>query len=275
MEQYLSSLGISNTAGLAHFIQSGLRIVLVIIAAIVLIRLSNNAIRLLKGRLRQHAQQNLEELKRIETLGRVISYIATTVIGGIAVVEVLHELGVSIAPILAAAGIVGVAVGFGAQSLVKDYFNGLVMLLENQIRQGDSVEAAGKRGTVEEVTLRHIRLRDYEGSVHFIPNSVITTVSNMSRGFAYAVIDFKVPVASNLSHILQVMREIGAELRADKHYKDKIDSDLEIAGIEQMDHETAVLRGRLQVKPQDKSIVRREFIYRLKQALDTPVQPAS
>ncbi|MCB5188925.1 mechanosensitive ion channel family protein [Methylobacillus caricis] len=275
MEQYLNSLGISNAESLTHFIQSGLRIILVIIAALILIRLSSNAIRLLKGRLRQHAQQNLEELKRIETLGRVISYIATTVIGGIAVVEILHELGISIAPILAAAGIVGVAVGFGAQSLVKDYFNGLVMLLENQIRQGDSIEAAGKQGIVEEVTLRHIRLRDYEGSVHFIPNSVITTVSNMSRDFAYAVIDLKVPVMSDFNHIMQAMREIGAELRTDKDYKDKIDSDLEIAGIEQMDHETAVLRGRLQVKPQDKSSVRREFMYRLKQALDTPVQAAS
>ncbi|MCB5190828.1 mechanosensitive ion channel family protein [Methylobacillus arboreus] len=272
MQSLLVSLGVPETV--IPLIQSGLRILFVIFAAVILIRLSNNAIRLLKGRLRAHAQQNLEELKRIETLGRVISYIATTVIGGIAVVEVLHEFGISLAPILAAAGIVGVAVGFGSQSLVKDYFNGLVMLLENQIRQGDSIEAAGKKGTVEEVTLRHIRLRDYEGSVHFIPNSVITTVSNMSRGFAYAVIDIKVPVASDFSHILQVMREIGAELRADQDYKDKIEGDLEIAGVEQMDHETAVLRGRFRVKPQDKSSVRREFTYRLKEALDTPVQEA-
>ncbi|MBL8504755.1 MAG: mechanosensitive ion channel [Methylobacillus glycogenes] len=269
-----SFLNLANHENLAHYIQSGLRIILVIIAAFVLIRLSQKAISLLKGRLRLHAQQNLEELKRIETLGRVIGYIASTVIGGIAVVEVLHELGISIAPILAAAGIVGVAVGFGAQSLVKDYFNGLVMLLENQIRQGDSIEAAGKKGTVEEVTLRHIRLRDYEGSVHFIPNSVITTVSNMSRGFAYAVIDIKVPVNSDFNHIMEVMQKIGEELRQDDAFKDKITSELEIAGVDQMDHETAVLRGRFQVQPQAQSGVRRAFMLRLKNALSTEVEAA-
>ena len=272
MQTFLASFGISEP--IIHLIQSGLRILLIIIAAIILIRLSNNAIRLLKSRLRQHAQRNLEELKRIETLGRVISYIVTTVIGIIAVIEVLSELGISIAPILAAAGVVGLAVGFGAQSLVKDYFNGLVMLLENQIRQGDFVEAAGKNGTVEEVTLRHIRLRDYEGTVHFIPNGVITTVSNMSRDFAYAVIDIKVALASDLNHILQTMRRIGQELRADDIYQHKIENELEIAGVDQMDHETVVLRARFQVKPQEQGRVRREFVYRLKQALDTPVQEA-
>ncbi|MFJ5446686.1 mechanosensitive ion channel family protein [Methylobacillus methanolivorans] len=273
MQSFLASLGTPDN--IIPLIVSTLRIFFIIAAAIILMRLCNKGIKLLKGRLRLHAQQNLEELKRIETLGRVISYIATIVIGTIAFIEVLHEFGISLAPVLAAAGIVGVAVGFGSQSLVKDYFNGLVMLLENQIRQGDSIEAAGKKGTVEEVTLRHIRLRDYEGTVHFIPNSVITTVSNMSRGFAYAVIDIKVPIASDFSHILHTMREIGTQLRQDDAYKSKLDGDLEVAGVEQMDHETAVLRARFQVNPADKSSVRREFIYRLKQALDTPVQEAA
>ncbi|MDR5171992.1 mechanosensitive ion channel family protein [Methylobacillus flagellatus] len=273
MPSFLASLGVPEN--IIPLILSGLRILFIVLAAIILVQLCNKAIRLLKGRLRAHAQQNLEELKRIETLGRVISYIASTVIGSIAVIEVLHEFGISLAPVLAAAGVVGVAVGFGSQSLVKDYFNGLVMLLENQIRQGDSIEAAGKSGTVEEVTLRHIRLRDYEGTVHFIPNSVITTVSNMSRGFAYAVIDIKVPIASDFSRILQTMREIGKQLRAEEAYQNKIEGDLEVAGVDQMDHETAVLRARFQVRPSEKSSVRREFIYRLKQALDTPVQEAS
>ncbi|ABE50876.1 mechanosensitive ion channel family protein [Methylobacillus flagellatus] len=272
MPSFLAFLGTPDN--IIPLIMSALRITFVVLAAILLIRFCNKAIRMLKNRLRARAQRNLEELKRIETLGRVISYVATTVIGTIAVIEVLHEFGISLAPVLAAAGIVGVAVGFGAQSLVKDYFNGLVMLLENQIRQGDSIETAGKKGTVEEVTLRHIRLRDYEGTVHFIPNSVITTVSNMSRGFAYAVIDIKVPIASDFTHIMQVMRSIGTQLRADEDFRDKIQGDLEIAGIEHMDHETAVLRARFQVRPQDKGSVRREFMYRVKQALDTPVQSA-
>src|SRR6185436_16050470 len=98
---------------------------------------------------------------------RYIAGIGTTAIAGMLI---LSEIGVSIAPILGAAGVVGVAIGFGAQSLVKDYFTGLFLLLENQVRQGDVVEVAGKSGAIEAITLRYIRLRDYEGSVHYIPN---------------------------------------------------------------------------------------------------------
>lgn len=124
-----------------------------------------------------------EERKRIDTLMRVFRYIASVVIGALTVMLVLSEIGISIAPILATAGVAGLAVGFGAQGLVKDYFIGFVMLIEDQIRVGDAIEVGGKSGTVEEVTLRYIRLRDLEGAVHFVPNGVITTVTNRSRKF--------------------------------------------------------------------------------------------
>ena len=101
---------------------------------------------------------------------------------------ILGEMGVSVAPILGAAGVVGIAIGFGAQTLVKDYFTGFFLLLENQVRHGDVVEAGGKAGVVEELTLRYLRLRDYSGNVHFVPNSTISTVTNMSMGFALSLI---------------------------------------------------------------------------------------
>lgn len=110
-------------------------------------------------------------------------YVATVIIVLITGMLVLSELGISIAPILASAGIVGIAVGFGAQSLIKDYFTGLFLLVENQLRVGDLVEVAGKAGVVEELTLRYIRLRDYEGSVHFIPSGAVVTVTTRSRNF--------------------------------------------------------------------------------------------
>jgi len=119
--------------------------------------------------------------KRMETVSRVLNYVASVVIGVMTFMTVLAKLGISIAPLLATAGVAGVAVGFGAQTLVKDYFTGMVLLIEDQIRQGDSVEVAGKTGVVEELTLRYVRLRDGDGSVHFIPNSAITTVTNRTR----------------------------------------------------------------------------------------------
>jgi small-conductance mechanosensitive channel len=137
------------------------------------------------------------------------------IISLVAGVLVLAEVGVSVAPILGAAGVVGVAVGFGAQSLVKDYFSGFFLLLENQIRLGDVVEAGGKSGMVEEITLRYVRMRNYDGHVHFVPNGSISTVTSMTRGFAQAVVDVGVAYRESVDQALAVMRSVGAELRAD------------------------------------------------------------
>src|SRR5574340_1536677 len=161
-----------------------LRVIVILVLAWILMSLSRRLIRVLRNYMNAHAG-SAEEIRRIETLARVFRHASTAVISLVAGMLALSEMGISIAPILGAAGVVGLAVGFGAQSLIKDYFNGFFMLLENQIRQGDVVEAGGKGGLVEEVTLRYIKMRDYDGHVHFIPNGIITTVTNMSRGFAY------------------------------------------------------------------------------------------
>jgi small conductance mechanosensitive channel len=151
-----------------------------------------------------------DDIKRIKTLSRVLRYIATVIVVVLTVMSVLAGFGVSVAPFLATAGVAGIAVGFGAQSLVKDYFTGFVMLIEDQIRQGDIVEIAGKVGTVEEVTLRYIRLRDYEGVVHFVPNSVITVVTNRTRSFAYSVMDISVSYKENIAHVCEVLKQVAA-----------------------------------------------------------------
>jgi small conductance mechanosensitive channel len=268
MENIIAIFGLNDPSALWAIIKTMLRILLILLVAGILMKFSAKLIITLKLHLRDRALDDAEELKRIDTVGRVFRYIATIVIAIIAIVEVLHELGISIAPILAAAGVVGVAVGFGAQSLIKDYFNGFFLLLENQIRQGDVVDAGGKAGLVEEVTLRYIKMRDYSGNVHFVPNGTITTVTNMSRGFAQAVIDVGVAYRENVDEVMQVMISVGEDLRADDNFQFKILDNIEMAGIEQLDNSSVVIRCRFKVMPLEQWGVRREFLKRIKTAFD-------
>ncbi len=211
---------------------------------------------------------DIEERKRIDTLIRVFRYIATVVIGAITIMLVLSEVGISIAPILATAGVAGLAVGFGAQSLVKDYFTGFVMILENQIRVGDSVEVGGKTGLVEEVTLRYVRLRDLEGAVHYVPNGVIATVTNRSRDFAFAVIDVSVGYREDIDRIRSIISEVGRDMQADPEYGARLLEPVEFMGVEQWADSAVVLRCRFKVVPLEQGPVRREFLRRLKNTFD-------
>ena len=201
-------------------------------------------------------------------MGRVFRYIVSVLIILVAGMLILSELGISIAPILATAGVLGVAIGFGAQSLVKDYFTGFFLLLENQVRQGDVVEAGGKGGLVEEVTLRYIKMRDYDGNVHFIPNGIVTTVTNMSREFAYSVIDVGIAYREDVDEVMAIMHEVGERLRRDEAFADKILDDMEMAGVDRWADSSVVIRCRFKVQPLEQWGVRREFLQRLKREFD-------
>jgi small conductance mechanosensitive channel len=202
----------------------------------------------------------------VDTLALEFRYISTVVISLVDGMLALSYLGISISPILGAAGVVGIAVGFGAQSLIKDFFNGFFMLLENQIRQGDVVEVCGKTGTVEDLTLRYVSLRDYEGSVHYIPNGLITTVTNKSRGYAYAVIDVSVSYRENIDEVCEIMREVAGQLRASESFGHRILEDIEIAGVS--GRIRVLLRCRFKTAALEQWDVRREFLHRLKDAFD-------
>ncbi len=154
------------------------------------------------------------------------------------------------------------------QSLVKDYFTGFFLLFEDQIRTGDVVEIADIGGAVEDITLRHVRLRDYDGNVHFIPNGLVTTVTNKSRSFAQSVVDVGVSYRENVDEVMALMAEVGAQLRADPAHAPRILADLEIAGVERLDDSAVVLRCRFKVAPLQQWTVRREFLRRLKAAFD-------
>lgn len=244
-----------------------LRIGLILAAAWVAGALLHHLIRIFRDRIGSRIA-DAEAAKRATTLGRVIRYLANVLLTLIAGMLVLSELGISVAPILGAAGVVGIAVGFGAQSLVKDYFTGFFLLLENQIRQGDVIDIAGKSGLVEEVTLRFVRLRDYEGNVHYIPNGLITTVTNKSRGYAHAVIDIGIGYGEDLDDVFAIMRKVGTALRADAVYAPKIMDDLEIAGVENWGDSSVMVRARFKTAALEQWNVRREYLRRLKKAFD-------
>lgn len=246
---------------------SALRIVLIIAVAWVAIAVLQRLVRGIRVRIAGHLG-GVDAARRAETLGRVVRYMIALVVSAVAVMLVLAEVGVSLAPILGAAGVVGLAIGFGAQSLVKDYFNGFFILFEDQIRTGDVVKVAEIGGLVEDITLRHVRLRDYDGNVHFVPNSLITTVTNMSRLYAQAVIDVGVAYRENVDEVLAVMKIVGAQMREDDAYGPKILDILEIVGVERLDDSAVVLRCRFKVAPLEQWSVRREYLRRLKAAFD-------
>jgi small conductance mechanosensitive channel len=209
-----------------------------------------------------------DELRRIDTVGRVFRYSASVLLILVAGMLILGELGISIAPILATAGVAGVAIGFGAQSLIKDYLSGFFMLVEDQVREGDIVEISGKAGEVEEVTLRYVRLRDAEGVVTFIPNGEIKMVINRTRSYAYALIDAAIAGHHDVEPALKAMREVGEGLRKDPVLGKVILGDMEVWGVDRWELWGLGLRGRIKVLPREKDTVRREFLKRLAGAFE-------
>ncbi len=267
MEQLKALLALLQSSGWSGPLLIAVRILIIVVVALVAMRVLRRLIRLFRERITR-GMDDPEQIKRAQTLGRVFRYLAAVIVTVIAGAEILHELGVSLAPILGAAGVVGLAVGFGAQSLVKDYFTGFFILLENQLRQGDVAEVGGKTGLVEEVTLRYVRLRDYDGHVHFVPNNLITTVTNMGQGYARSVVDAGVAYREDVDQALAVMRDVAAELREDPAFGPKILEDVEMVGVDRWDDSAVILRCRFMVRPLEQWSVRREYLRRLKNRFD-------
>ena len=210
-----------------------------------------------------------DELRRIDTVGNAILYFASVVVVLVAGMLILNELGISIAPLLATAGVAGIAIAFGAQSLIKDYFTGFFLLLEDQIRVGDVVEVAGRGGLVEDLTLRYVRLRDLEGHVHYVPNGEIKLVTNRTRGHATPVVDVPISYAADTDAVLQVMREIAEALRADPDWSARIAGEMEVIGVDRWAESSVMLRARFKVVPPIQQWnVKREYLRRLKKAFD-------
>jgi moderate conductance mechanosensitive channel len=244
-----------------------LHVVLVLVLAWLAWRLCSRLMRMAHARMVARSA-TVDAVNRIETMDQVLRYAAAALILVVAVMLTLDQIGISIAPFVATAGVAGVAVGLGLQNLMKDYFAGVVLLTEDQIRKGDVIEAGGKAGLVEQMTLRYVRLRDYDGNVHFVPNGAITAVTNLSREYAYSVIDAGIAYRADIDRAFGVMREVASEMRADAGYSWRIREDLEIAGVERWENSAVVLRARLKVIPLEQWNVKRDFLRRLKYAFD-------
>jgi small-conductance mechanosensitive channel len=209
-----------------------------------------------------------EDQKRITTVVRAIKYVASVVLIAIVLMLILSNFGISIAPLLGAAGVAGVAVGLAAQGIAKDFIRGLSLLIDNQIRVGDSVEIAGKAGAVEEVTMRTVTLRDYEGNVHFIPTGDVHIVTNRSFGYSYALLDLGIGYDADVDHAMQVIREVADELKAEPEFAKLVLEPIEIAGVDRWADSSVLIKSRIKVPPGRAGAVRREMLRRLKKRFD-------
>jgi small conductance mechanosensitive channel len=249
------------------WIQAMSRIAAILFITFVLVFIARRLISGLEKFTATHAHDE-EARKRAATVSSILRKLATTLIVALATLTVFNTLGIPVMPFLATAGVAGIAIAFGAQSLVKDFFRGFFLLAGNQIRQGDVVTVAGKSGLVEDITLRYVQLRDYEGNVHFVPNGDISVVTSSSRTFAYAVVDVIIALDQAVEPVLKVMQEVAARLRSDAAFGPKILEDLDIAGIESWSASGITLRARLKVPAHEQAHVKREFLLQLKQAFD-------
>jgi len=251
--------------GVTWLLTSGVRLVLLLVAAYLLLRM----IRLLTGRLNRMLQGlSLERQKRAQTLSEVVQAAATTVLFVLTAMFLLQEIGVNIAPLLTAAGIGGLAIGFGAQNLVRDLITGFFLLLEDQIRVGDIVKVGDKSGLVEQLGLRVLLLRDFDGSVHMIPNGSITTVTNLTKDFSYAVLHIGVSYHTDLDEAAAVLTQVGADLRHDPQFAADLLGELQVVGVDDFADAQVKLTLRLKTIPSKQWYVSRELRRRIKKAFD-------
>ena len=243
------------------------KIVLIIAGAVVLIRI----VRVLtRGMTALHVRRIPPGFRaqQIQTLAAVINSIGTFVILLVATLQILPLLGLNPGPVLASAGIAGLAIGFGAQALVKDFINGFFVLLEDQYNIGDTVRLAGVKGRVENMTLRRTELRDDDGTVHIIPNSQVQIVSNMTRDWAQVALHVSVAYSEATDKIIGLLKQVGDDIRHDAAYEPDIVTDVEVPGLERVGGGEADYLVLVKTKPNRQYAVSREFRRRIKEIFE-------
>jgi len=255
-----------------EFLQAMARILLIVVAAYVGVRILRIALNRLEVLLvKATASTDLvpgATAKRIKTLINVLWTIVVGLIWFVAALTTLTQIGVNVGPILAGAGVVGLAVGFGAQNLVKDLVSGFFLILENQIRVGDVAVINGTGGLVETITFRTIILRDLAGIVHVFPNGSINTLANMTKDWSAYVVDIGVAYKEDTDRVIDVMGRVGEELRADPAYGPSMIEPVEIFGVDAFADSAVNIKVRLKTLPLEQWKVGREYRRRLKKAFD-------
>jgi small conductance mechanosensitive channel len=214
--------------------------------------------------------------QQLRTLSSVIYSIGLFIIVFVAALQVLPLLGINMGPLLASAGIAGVAVGFGAQTLVHDFINGFFILVENQYDIGDIIKIAGVQGTVELMTLRRTVLRDADGTVHNVPSSQITVVSNLTRDWTQLALHVSVAYDTDSDLVIKSLQEVGAEFAADPAFADKIVAQPEVPGIEKVTGDEVDYLMLVKTRPGQQDSVRRELRRRIKSCFEkNKIQPGN
>ncbi len=249
-------------------VTSGPRVLIILVAMLVGMKLSRVVARRLFRFVGRRKAMDEEYRKRADTLSAVIGYLLSTTIVAVAVLMILAELKIKIGPILAAAGVVGVAVGFGAQHLVQDVISGFFILLDDQIRVGDVVQIADKGGLVERLNLRMVVLRDLAGNVHYVRNGKIDVVTNMTKDYSRYVFDIGVAYREDVDEVIRVVRQVDEELRSDPGFGPDILEPIEILGLDRFADSAVIVKARTKTKPIKQWNVAREFNRRLKKRFD-------
>ena len=252
---------------------SGLRILLILVVVWVGMRVIRGALQRLEKKLAdpnkvEDPVQAQEVAKRADTLVRLLRQGILIIIWVMAALIILRELGMDITPILASAGILGLAVGFGAQNLVRDVISGFFIILENQARVGDVAIINGEAGIVEGINFRTTVLRDLSGTVHIFPNGGISSLANMTRDWSAYLLDMGVAYKEDTDHVIEVMRRVAGELRTDEYFGPLTLQDMEVFGVQQFADSAVVIRVRLRTRPMHQWEVGREYLRRIKKAFD-------
>ncbi|HUV37334.1 MAG TPA: mechanosensitive ion channel family protein [Patescibacteria group bacterium] len=249
-------------------ISSGIRIVIIIVGAFIVLRIFRLLIRKSKQKFTGRDRLDVEGQKRAETMSHILENTLRVVVLIAALLMILKEIGIDIGPLLAGAGIVGLAVGFGAQSLVKDVISGFFILMENQMNVGDVVRVAGEAGLVEAIKLRTTVLRDLEGNVHVVPNGAISVLTNMTKEWSRALLDIGVAYKEDVDHVSDILREVAEEMRNDGEFAPMILEPLEVLGLDSFGESSVNIRVMFKTIPLKQWAVAREFRRRVKKAFD-------
>jgi len=253
-----------------------LRIVAVLIIAFILTRLLKAAARHVSGLSKSEALPSAFRAQQIRTISSVIYSVGVFIILFVAALQILPLLGINMGPLLASAGIAGIALGFGAQTLVRDFINGFFILVENQYDIGDTIKIAGVQGTVESMTLRRTVLRDADGTVHNVPSSQITVVSNLTRDWTQLSLHISVAYNTDSDKVIKVLQEVGQELAEDAEFAPMIVAKPQVPGIEKVSGDEVDYLMLVKTRPGAQDAVRRELRRRIKACFEkNQIQPGN
>lgn len=265
MEELIKEIIINNAGKINLFLI--MKTFIEIIVFIILLRLTNKALHLFFDKLISRIN-DYEAKKQYLTLRQLGIYLIDAIIILFFATNILENFGVNMKPILATAGVLGVAVGFGGKKFVEDLFTGLSIILTGQLRVGDYVTVNHSTGTVEKVTLTMIVIRAFNGDVHYLRNGQIDTIVNQTKDFSYPLFNIGVAYKTDIAHVIRVLKELGTELRENPEFSRFILSDIEVFGLNEFQDSSIVIQFRIKTTPQEQWMVKRKLNQMVKERFE-------